>query len=232
MGMSKESATEENRLSALAGIRNAIDETKALRATTTSMAAAIATLTAELEEAQRLAGKRHERICELLEDLFAVRKERDEARAERDQLAEQLGMRDQRDRDMQEIMRINNEVVRERDEALGTLHFCEGEWSKERGTMLDKIATTRKQALIEAWEIAWRIERDCGRFNGIAPAIAALASAPGEPKEFAPDPGWLLKDVRKAAARVQPAPGEPNVTDSIDADWDTKMPRAEWPPAK
>lgn len=46
-----------------------------------SLHARIAALEAERDEARRLAGKRHSRICELLEDLLAVRKERDEARA-------------------------------------------------------------------------------------------------------------------------------------------------------
>ena len=57
------------------------------------------------------------RIEVLRDAITTLTAERDEARAERDQFAEQAAARDQRDRDMQEIMRINNEIVQERDEA-------------------------------------------------------------------------------------------------------------------
>ena len=43
----------------------------------------------------------------------AAEAEAQKLRAERDEAWEQLGLRDQRDRDMQEIMRINNELLAE-----------------------------------------------------------------------------------------------------------------------
>jgi len=61
-----------------------------------------------------------------------------ELEAERDQFAEQAAARDSRDHDMQEIMRINNELVAERDDYKSTAvsnsidrHYTYMEW-KER----------------------------------------------------------------------------------------------------
>jgi hypothetical protein len=36
-------------------------------------------------------------------------------------------------------------AIRERDEAIGTLRYCEGCWSEERGCMLDKLSEARAE---------------------------------------------------------------------------------------
>lgn len=65
---------------------------------------------------------------------------------ERSQMVEQLSIRDNRDRDMQEIMRINNELLQERDAQARRIAELEGEVERLRAGQWSELHRAANQA--------------------------------------------------------------------------------------